>query len=544
MLLPGLLIAASFAAPPTPRDDVLRHVPTDAAVVLVVQNLRDQAATVAASPFAQWAGAKFGPKVAGSNEFNVLKGFEKILTDALGVTVAELRDDVLGDTVVFAFTPGLGGDPDADRGVILLHARDPKKLQSVIDKLNAVQKDRGELKAVEAVKYGDNTYAKRAKPGGGGEYYFLRGNLFAFSGQEAMLKAVLDRADLSAAVSPATAGLKAIGLQDAFLAAWVNPRALDKDLAARAAAEANPAQKAFLEQLGRVWAATDGVGIGLTVGTDIELKVAATVNVEKMPSELRPILPGPPAPGAFLSEGEILEATFNIRPNEILAAISSFAPVEEREKIKKDLEKAIGPVVGRNNVGLVLGSIGPALSVTVGRPGKSGDWFPNITARAQLADDEKARAAVARLIDFWSQLVAVEYNKSHDDQIDVSVQNGITVFDNPKGFPAGLQPQFGVKSGMLTVRTGNADKLGPVPDGPTPHVILSAAGLRDYLKAHGDPAAAWLAKIQDRDAAELKKELVTIADTLEPVDRLELTAVGTANTVSLSLKIKTVKPLK
>src|SRR5688500_5845980 len=81
------------------RDELLRLVPPDTAVCFVVQGLRDQAKAVGESPFAAWASEKIGPKVAGSAEFAVIKQFEKLVEDQIGVSLKELRDDILGDVI-------------------------------------------------------------------------------------------------------------------------------------------------------------------------------------------------------------------------------------------------------------------------------------------------------------------------------------------------------------------------------------------------------------------------------------------------------------
>src|SRR5262245_2629057 len=159
-LLPAALAVGLLAAPlsaATPRDELLRYVPGDAGFCLVVQGLRDKLADVQASPMAkQWA--KFLPALAGAAEWKHLTEAEAYLKKNLGAGWADLRDDLLGDAFAFAYRPGPADKPEQEQGLFLVRARDAKKLAGLVEKLNALQKQTGELKGLtqrehKGVKY-------------------------------------------------------------------------------------------------------------------------------------------------------------------------------------------------------------------------------------------------------------------------------------------------------------------------------------------------------------------------------------------------------
>src|SRR5205823_2135821 len=87
---------------------------------------------------------------------------ETILKD-LGVTEAQFRDDLLGDALVFVYRKGPPGQPDAEDGLILLHARDEKLLARLVNRINELQTQAGELKTVEPVDGKAGKYFRRVK---------------------------------------------------------------------------------------------------------------------------------------------------------------------------------------------------------------------------------------------------------------------------------------------------------------------------------------------------------------------------------------------
>ena len=121
LLLTGRIPVAS------PRDELLRYVPDDAGFCLVVQNVRNQAADLLASPFArEWSKSAFAQGIARSAELKQLQTVEQYLIKNLGVGWTDLRDDILGEAFVFAYRPGPPGKQDQEQGLFLLRSRNAR----------------------------------------------------------------------------------------------------------------------------------------------------------------------------------------------------------------------------------------------------------------------------------------------------------------------------------------------------------------------------------------------------------------------------------
>src|SRR5262245_58001044 len=122
----ALTLCAGPVSASAARDELLRFVPSDVGFCLVVQGLRDKLADVQASPFGKEL-AKLAPAVA-ADEWKQLTEAEAYLKKHLGVGWADLRDDLLGDAFAFAYRPGPADKPEQEQGMVLVRARDARKL--------------------------------------------------------------------------------------------------------------------------------------------------------------------------------------------------------------------------------------------------------------------------------------------------------------------------------------------------------------------------------------------------------------------------------
>src|SRR5262249_32431304 len=155
-------------------------------------------------------------------------------------------DDILGDAIVFAYRPGPPGKPEQEQGVILLRARNAKVLADLVERVNKVQKEEGELKELEERRHNDTVYYRRLEYDKRTEqdkppaFYYVHGPILALSGQEAMLRQVLDCDQMRSAdaVPDVTQRLREMNAESALLAVWLNPRAFDAEVEAKAAAPA------------------------------------------------------------------------------------------------------------------------------------------------------------------------------------------------------------------------------------------------------------------------------------------------------------------
>jgi hypothetical protein len=139
-----LLLLGAVAAPlsaATPRDELLRYVPDDVGFVLLLSDLRGHSAALADSPFAeQFRASPAGQALEKAPELKALTAVDKELEKQLGVGWSGLREDILGDAFIFAFRPGPPGKQEMEQELVLIRARDEKKLADLVNRINESQK--------------------------------------------------------------------------------------------------------------------------------------------------------------------------------------------------------------------------------------------------------------------------------------------------------------------------------------------------------------------------------------------------------------------
>src|SRR5262245_11990495 len=214
-LLMTLVLAAPAAAGPA-RDELFRYVPDDAGFCLVVENLRGRLSDLADSPFmARWAKSEVGSSLLASREWRQLLSTARYLEKNLGFRWSELRDDVLGDALVFAYRPGPMGKPEQEQGLFLLRAGNARTLEQLVAKLTEWQKRTGELQGLDECEYRGVKYHRRREVKET-NYYLLRGPVLIFTGQEAALRQAIDREKANQATGSLAARFKELQLDGAL----------------------------------------------------------------------------------------------------------------------------------------------------------------------------------------------------------------------------------------------------------------------------------------------------------------------------------------
>ena len=552
------------AAPPPPRDAALRVAPTDFALVVVVQNLRDSVTTIADSPFAAWfPTSALGKQLLGGADFKKITDSATPVFGALGVTPSDVLHDIAGDAVVFAYTPAPAADPKGERSVIILHPRKVDTLIRVIDRMNEAQTKSKELKAVVTHQYADATYTERQKPEGASDFYCFRGNVFAFSSSEAEIKALIDRDATGAKDKPPelVARMTRLGVADAAVVVLVNPRPLDAELAAKVKT-AKPDEKAFLAKFAEVWAATDAAALYLTVGADAELGVSLQFDPAKVPAGAKGWLVGDRTPSALwaaVPDDALFAVAGRVKATDILDFLTSIAPADDKKGVRETIEQTLGPIVGKDKLPLVLDALGPDWALWVAPPAKgTKDAVPVLVAALKVQTDGpkgvEASKALVQALEYGFQTGRIAYNATHKDQLELREEkDGDAVIKSLTGdaFPAGVRPCFALKGGYLVVSTSpdaikefKAPTGTPKPGGEVPLARFNATLARDYLLSHGPALAKVLSAAGAGEAKELAQQLDALALVLEPVGKVELLARGDASGLKVMLRVKTVKPLK
>jgi hypothetical protein len=168
----GLILLATAAGadePASPARELQKLIPPDASVVLTVEDLRGQVRELLASRLA--AELQKLPTVKAwfdSEKYEQLETARDQIEGVLQAKLTEIRDQILGDAVVFALRLPAHSpfDPSQARGILALKAANPPLLRRLIDLINTTQKQNGEIAAVVERKRGDVSYFVREFPAG------------------------------------------------------------------------------------------------------------------------------------------------------------------------------------------------------------------------------------------------------------------------------------------------------------------------------------------------------------------------------------------
>ena len=206
----GLITASACGAEPgeRPAAALLRLVPPDAAVVVSVHGLRDQAREFGMSRLAADLAKLPAVKAwLGSEKYQQFEHSREQIEQALGANLPDLRDEILGDAVVLALHLPAGPTTEASqaRGLVLVQARDAALLKRLISSFNTAQQDAGDLSRVIDRQHGGVTYHSREFAPATGElpqfYIDYADGTFAFSNSETLIRAVIDRKSPARAVT-------------------------------------------------------------------------------------------------------------------------------------------------------------------------------------------------------------------------------------------------------------------------------------------------------------------------------------------------------
>jgi hypothetical protein len=504
---------------------------------------------------------QIGKQLLASGDFRkAQEGAVEVLRQ-LGTTPDELLDDVFGDALVFAFTPGSADNKTAERSVILIRPRKPETLQKVIERLNDVQKKSGEVKAVVPREHNRVGYVERQRAADASEFYFLRDGVFAFSESETEIRAVIDRQRGGNKAPELADRLARLGLADAAVVLLINPRAFDTDIQSKVAA-ANRDEKAFLAKFEEVWKALDAVAVYLDLGRDFEAGAVLGFRPNALPAALRSWIVGPGMPSglwAAVPDDALFAAAGRVKVSELIATIGALVPDDGKTGVRAGVDQLIGPVIGRDKLAAVFDALGPDWAIWAVPPATDGGFLPVGVAALQVRPDDPGGPAAAQAlvegVEFGFRMARVAYNATHADQIDLrQVMDGNTTIRslvNDKGFPAGFRPSFALKEGyLLLATTPEAIKAFRVPvaapkaGGDIPLVRFSGTAARAYLLAHRVSLAKFLSDAGAGPESEVIANLDQFAAVLELLDRVELLTRGDDTTSRLTVRVTFAKPLK
>jgi hypothetical protein len=431
-----ILVEATTAvgAEQTPRqvDALLRLVDPDAAVVVTVEGLRDQANAFFKSRLA--TDLEQLPAVRewfASEQFRQFESSRVQIETLLGAKLTDLRDELVGDAVVMALhlPPVAAADGSQARGLLLVRARDPALLNRVIGIVNSAQQDSGELSRVVERQRTGTTYFVREFPAEArraDEFYIAFGDgVFAASNSERLLESVIDRRirHETGTESPRVLPKGDAGLGDqprfktvqtqlpepALARVFVEPRQFERLLAA-----SSPPSKAadvqIMAMLIRYLASVDYAGLALTRNErSIAIHSVETLNPSHLDawlrhwaSDTRPTdleIARVPPTALALASGQFDGIA-------LLDAVTQLVPALDQPKFANMQTALGGLLLGQDLRTQVLPRLGPSVLAYFDIPGDveeqenataktppAGGWpFPLVVVVSLAGDDGPANA--------------------------------------------------------------------------------------------------------------------------------------------------------
>jgi hypothetical protein len=527
--------------------------------------LRDQVARLEASPVVtRLAASPYGRSIRQSTQALEIAQLDEKFRTHLSVSWAQLRDDVLGDAVVLSYSPGPPGKPDAEVGLLLVHARKPDVLTGLLDRLTEHQKKIGELTVIERREHHGQAYVFRRKKVGGDEFYFVRGSVLAFTDKESALQTAIDRdrtARSADAEMPAIAGrLRALGLDQDFLVWWVNPRAFDAAVAAKVAS-ARGTEAVFLRTFERYWKSVDGAAASLALRRDLTLNFAIQAKTDTLPDPARRVLAEsarPSAVWASFPDNALFAAAGRVPWEPAVEAGGEFLTADTRRDVQDAVERTVGAILGREVLPHLLRHFGPDWGVCVAppEPGDKG-WLPSMTAVLRLRPGGDGAPPVEQRVldglDFVARLGVLGYNSQRAGQLRMRMvpQDGVEVRVIDGGqLPPGLQPAFAWKGGFLVLASSPEAVRRFVPpsrspdavqadDAETPLFRLALQGWAGYLRTYRVPVGAYVADAYHLSAAEADARVGRIVEGLELFDGVEVVQRTAPGRATITVRLKT-----
>lgn len=563
----ALVAAAALSAPvqaAAPDDDVLRLVPDDVGFCLVVRDLRGHMARLAESPFAQrFRTSALGRRLLAAPEWAKLAAADSSLQTYLKITWAELRDDILGDLLVMAYRPGPPGRPEQEQGLLLLRARDERRLADLVERANAVQRQAGDLKQLDERRYHGKTYFHRVDKKGE-NYYYLHGPVLVFATREAILQQVLDLEgkSLSAGESRVVSELHRLGADQVLAALWVNPRAFDADLEARAG-RGQGGEAVFLRTLLAYWKALDGIVFAAAMEHDaFDLRLTLAVKPDATLPGGRRLFATPPRASdlwARFGEHTLLALAGQVDAAGLSNFVGDFLTADVRKAVRDSANVRVGAVLDQDLSRDVLPALGPDWGFAVFAPPADKGWFPQMLWALRVRPGrgkQPVEQSLLGALDSLARAAVLGFNLEHADapmRLHVVEQDRVKIkyLANDKLFPPGFQPAFAYKDGYLVLASSPdaIRRLGPArtpaaPGEAVPLIRASLRGWRDYLKERRRELAEYLVREKQIPHEEADRRLGNLIDGLELLEGFDLSERWVRpGQLTLGLRLRPAAPL-
>lgn len=525
----AVLLATFFALAPSargqtppPSQELLALVPKDVSFCLVVNDLRGHWQRLEQAPWLKsLKQSPLGQAILHAPQGKDLARFERNLKQHLDIDWRTVRDDLVGDAVVFAYrAPSAPGD--SEQGLVLIKTRRPEVLERLIGWVNDLQTKSGELQALEPRLHQGARYYRRAHARNV-HFYAVQGPVFALTSSEPMLQAVLAKNGDGAAIQMS---LRRAEADRSLVALWLNPRAFDSELGAKAKAAVGPEAhllKGFLAH----WQALDAAVVTLDVKDSLELRLSLFARSQDLPAAAKAWFASRSVPSGLWQRfpaNSVFALAGRTDFQALADGLLEATPAEVRRLVVDTVSKNVGAALGLDPFKDVLPNLGPDWGVCV-LPAEAGKEFPQaLAALAVKAGDEDHAVdqTLYQSTQFLAWLLVLQHNRTHDDKIVMRTtrQNGVEIkyLTQDRLFPAGFQPAWALKDGYLLLATSPAamaqfqpHKGVIAPADEAPLVRIAPAELARLLRHQRERV---LEQMMKKQSAQSKDAVARELDTL------------------------------
>jgi hypothetical protein len=551
-ILPLLLAGPAFGQEPAAHDRLLQLVPEDTGVCLVVNHLRESSAKVADGWLRALKSSWIGETVTASREFQQMLKFRTDLENLLKVSWGQLRDDIFGDAIVFAYRPPTRGQTRHEEGIVLLWARDPDLLGQVIRRLNEVQKESGDLKELTAVDFEGTRYFRRVEKHKT-HYYYQAGRLLAFSSQDNLVRNVVAKVRRSVGTSPRIAQqLRQAGVDKSLVSLWVNPRTWDAEFMARADRRSGP-EAQIMNSLLVYWKALDAILVSFNIDDAVEIRLVLQGRSQDMPKAARRLFAPervPPQVWSRFPENSFVRVAGRINAVAMGEALAEFTPAAFRELVSQIVKRQVDASLGLGLVDDILPNLGPDWGLCL-TPGLKVSDYPKFLAALAIRPGSKeppVDQSIIKLVRLAATLLVFQYNSAHADPLYLKTQTQEKVEINylsGKIFPADWQPAFALKDGYLVFASSpktiahfkHHDKQ-VFPEGQIPIVQISVKEIAHWLAARREIVAGFLADKNHIGQDAARQHLDRLLAVLGLFDHVLITERREEGQVSLTIRLQ------
>lgn len=555
------LTAVLGASAATPREELLRLVPDDVGFCLAVQDLRRNAKEFLDSPFLdQFRASPLGQIVRDAPETSQLAAFAEHLQKHLNLDWDRLREDILGDAIVFAYRPGPPGQHEKEQGLILIRARSAESLSSFVKSVTRTQNEsrrsaRIQVRQHNGAEYG--AWTGRVST----HFYYVHGPILALTTQEELLRRVIDLDRRSAAEieSVLVKRLRDLRLADEFATLWVNPAAFQPELEHRAG-QAGGGEAIVLRAVSRYWKALDGIAFWASLKKkEFVVGAAVVARPEQLPAAARKLFNGDAKPSELWNrfpQDAILAVAGRVDMSVLADMVGEFLTPEVHKAASEALQRSAGAALGKDLRRDVLPCLGPDIGFCITPRANSRDgWFPDLLFALRIQpgnQDKPVDQAIAEILRSSALLGTLAYNNSHTDKMSlknvVREKVQITYVVNKQRFPAGVEPALALKDGYLIIASSpnvisqfRSVKTPSPPSASTeiPIIRLSLRSLRKFIEQRKEILAPYVAKNENLSKEEAQTLVKKLAANLELFDRIELSHQSSNGQVTLRLRIRT-----